>query len=548
MCMMKKKKWMLLLASIWILVLFSFFQIRYADKNDMRITVLSKEQWNKQKSRLTDISRQENRQLTLSFAGEELPFHAGENTFFLPLDESRQDYEAGSFSATLMGNDASVFFMEDFKSRGKSDLMSEGVKIPCLVMTDQYCAECSLTLTGMSLIRFGQTGLMTEDHLPVFELRVYDAKTKSDWVTTCYAAARMRGNTSLSYDKKSLRLKLVEQSEDGSFTKTDKNLLGLRKDDDWILNSLYADDSRIKDKLACELWNEVGAGSNPFGKQWGTQMEYVEAFLDDGYIGLYGLMFPIDRKQVGTQAVSRQLAAGVPVVERLYKKKYTAAWNKDDFKGQLPDAGMPDFRGGFYLKGDTVLEDESEWEPLYRLASCLEADDETFLSEITQIVDQRNVLENWLFYNAIGGFDNYAKNYYYLVKDRSGEPYGYFIPWDLNLSFGDVYTDNVYYASFRMDVVHDKIAWEPADRMILLDAAGSRRLLRETWNRWRQDAFSDEKVLGRMEKLYQDLVTSGAYGREKARYPEGRYTQNLDDMKRFEMERLAWLDDFMDQL
>lgn len=545
---MKKRKWMLLLASICALVLFGICQIRYADKNDMRITVLSEKQWDKQKSRLKDAGGQKNMQFALFFEGEELPYNAADNTFFLPLDLSRQDYEAGAFSAMLLGSDAGVFFGEDFKKQAKRDLMRDNVKIPCLIVAKDAYAECSLTLTGTSLIRFTQTEFMTEDQMPLFELRVYDAKTKTDWVTTCYTTARLRGNTSLAYDKKSLRLKLKEKKEDGTFSKTGRNLLGLRKDDDWILNALYADDSKIKDKLAGELWNEAGGGSNPYGRLWGTQMEYVEAFLDDGYMGLYGLMYPIDKKQVGTQAVSVQLAKGAQVVERLYKKKYTAAWRKEDFIGPLPDVKMPDYRGGFYVKGDTVLADESEWEPLYRLASCIGADDETFAAQITQLVDQRNVIENWLFYNAIGGFDNYSKNYYYLVKDRNGEPYGYFIPWDLNLSFGDVYTDNAYYASFDMQVVHDKIAWEPADRMIGLDVAGSRHLLRDTWKKWREELFDTERVLGRMDAFYQYLADSGAYVRERAQFPEGRYAHNLDDMKRFETQRLAWLDDYIDKL
>ena len=270
--------------------------------------------------------------------------------------------------------------------------------------------------------------------------------------------------------------------------------------------------------------------------------------MSDGYMGLYGLMYPIDAKQVGTNKVSEQLAAGESVVERLYKKKYTGQWNKDDFVGVLPDPAMPDYRGGFYVKGDTILQNEEEWQPLYELAACIESEDTIFQEQITEIANQQNILENWLFYQAIGGFDNYAKNYYYLVRNNGGKAYGYFIPWDLNIAFGDVYADNQYYASYDETVVHDVIPWEPANRMLELDVKNSRQMVKDTWKTWRETVFDTENVISRMEELYQELLDSGAYEREKKRWPNGRYTDDLTDMKRFTKERLSYVDEYVDGL
>ncbi|MBO6015160.1 MAG: CotH kinase family protein, partial [Lachnospiraceae bacterium] len=492
-----------------------------------------------------DVSTQEGLRVSLLFEGEELPFLAQENVFYLPLDQSSEEYEMGIFTARLDDKDADVFFLMEYRDVPKREWMKKNGRIPLVIVTKDSYAACFLTLTGTSLMRFTPTQYLTADQMPVFELKVYDAFTKRDWVKTCYTTSRLHGNTSLAYDKKSLRLKLLSRKEDGSFTKENKNLLGLRDDDDWILNALYADDSKIRDLLANELWNETGALSNPYGAVWGTKVAYVEVFMNDGYMGLYGLMHPIDRKQVGLQSVSSQMAADHPIIERLYKKKYTAAWFSQDFAGDLPDPKMPDYRGGFYLKGDTILQNEEEWAPLRELAECLEAGDAAFAEEITQIADQTNVLENWLFYNAIGGFDNYAKNYYYLVKDQNGESYGYFIPWDLNLSFGDVYADNAYYAEFKESVVQDLIHWEPAQRMIDQDVQDSRRIVSETWKRWRKGAFSTQHVLGRMDEIYDSLVGSGAYAREMLRFPEGRYTLDVEAMKRFAEKRLQWLDQLL---
>ena len=545
---MKNGKWAVLIASMCVLVLFCIYQICYVDEYGTDIPVISEKKLYKAEKNLKNLTDDGEVAVSLYFNEEELPFERASATFYLPLNMESEEYESGSFDAILNGDGAKVYFLEDYTEKEKLSWMKENGKIPCIILGQNAYYRCNLTLTGTSLICFQSTEYTTEDNLPLYEMKVYDASTKKDWVETCYTTSTLRGNTSLSYDKKSLRLKLKKQKDDGTFTKADKNLLGLRDDDDWILNSLYADDSKIKDKLANELWNEAGAKSNPYGKTFGTELEYVEVFMNEGYMGLYGLMYPIDAKQVGTNKVSDQLAAGETVIERLYKKKYTGQWNQNDFVGALPDPAMPDYRGGFYIKGDLVLQNEEEWQPLYELASCIQAEDATFAENITTISNQQNVLENWLFYQAIGGFDNYAKNYYYLVRNNGGKAYGYFIPWDLNISFGDVYADNEYYAAFDENVVYDVIPWEPANRMLELDVEDNCQMVKETWQTWRKTVFDTDKVTSRMEELYQGLLDSGAYEREKNRWPNGRYTDSLTDMKEFTRKRLAFVDEYVDGL
>lgn len=537
----------ILIMSLLMLSSIAVYQIRYSDENSMTVRVLSNKKANTMTERFMDVT-DTLEDVSLMFKGEMLPYDASSKTFYLPLSMSIEDYEAGSFQALLNGQIAEVFFYGDFTTQDKLAWMKENTKIPLMIVNGESYVNLNLTLTGVSIIDFKGTSYVSEEGLPLFEMKVYDAESKTDWVTTCYTTSTLRGNTSLSYDKKSLRLKLKKQKKDGSFEKTNEKLLGMREDDDWILNGLYADDSRIKDKLANELWNEIGAKQNPYNQTFGIEVEHVEVFMNDGYAGLYGLMYPIDAKQTGSAAVSAQLAKGNNVIERIYEKKYTGMWNAADYLGALPDANMPNYRGGFYLKGDTVLQDESEWEPLYELAKCIEGEDSYFSENITTLVDKENVLLNWMFYQAIGGFDNYAKNYYFITKDAGGKSFGYFIPWDLNISFGDVYADNQYYAAFDETVVKDIIPWEPAQRMLELDVDESRETLASMWKTYRSDVLSTENIMVRMDEIYTELQNSGAYERERLRWPNGRYTDDIENMKAFTAERLAFMDGYIDSL
>lgn len=500
----------------------------------------------------------------LSFDGEELPYDEASHTFFLPVDMENSQWETGQFSGTfyqaaaegeeagsgenVKGRQADLLFAESYKKTDKQEAIASGKGFSFLAVTKEGYGEYQLVFTGIPMITFTGTEYQAEDGSQMFLLKVYDTDHDENWVTECYTQSRLRGNTSLTYEKKSLRLYLKELKKDGTFEKCNENLLGLREDDDWILNALYADNTRIRDQLCIDLWNEVGAENNPYKQNFGTQSAMVEVVIGNGYQGIYDLMVPIDRKQLGMDAVSDQIARGETVVERLYKRKYTAPWNAADFVGQLPDANQTDYRGGFYLKGDTVLQNEEEWLPLYQIASLLEADDETFAAEITGIADQQNLVDNWLFYQAIAGFDNENKNMYYVARNRGDSYYGYFIPWDMNISFGAVYAENVYYCEENAAVIDEPVIWQPGQRMIELDADGSKELVNATWRSWRKGAFSDDALLTRISELEHQIKDSGAFAREDARWPNGNQNEDFSFIYDFAAARMQVVDAYISDL
>lgn len=536
---MRKK---LLFISVFLLVVTAV--VAMSKESGPSVLVAGEEKLNSIKAKTKPLEED----FRLSFDGEELPYDEASHTFYLPVDMENPEWETGEFAGTFNEEQADLLFAQSYKKTDKQKAVAEGRGFSFLAVTKDGYGEYQLVFTGLPMITFTGTEYQAEDGTQMFLLRVYDTDHEKDWVTECYTQSALRGNTSLTYEKKSLRLYLKELKKDGTFEKCNKDLLGLRDDDDWILNALYADNTRIRDQLCIDLWNEVGAGNNPYHQNFGTQSAMVEVVIGNGYQGIYDLMVPIDRKQLGMDAVSDQLAAGETVVERIYKKKYTAPWNAADFVGQLPDANQADYRGGFYLKGDTILQNEEEWQPLYELAALLEADDETFAANITKMADRQNLVDNWLFYQAIAGFDNENKNMYYVARNRGGSYYGYFIPWDMNLSFGAVYAENVYYCEESSAVINDPIIWQPGQRMIELDADGSKELAGATWRDWRRGAFSDDALLARISDLEHRVKDSGAFAREDARWPDGNQDEDFSFLYDFAMARMRAVDAYVGSL
>lgn len=534
------RKW-LLAGSMVALVLVGLFCLLLPGEKGIECQVISEKKAQSIEQRLSPAS--DFAPFHLLFAGEKLAYDSAGKTFFLPLSMQDSMWENGQITAD---DGVSVFFTEDFTKRDKCSLIKDNYAIPFYAVRGQSYEICYLKLTGLPMLSFAGTDLVTESGEVLYELALYDTGGKTDWVTRCLTTSRLRGNTSLSYEKKSLRLNLKKQKKDGSITKENKNLLGLREDDDWILNSLYADDTRLRDKLALDLWQETGAYDNPYGKNFGVTGEYVEVCINDSYAGLYLLTYPVDRKQLGMEAVSAQISSGEEIVERIYKKKYTAAWKQSDFTGPLADPAMPDFRGGFFLKGDTVLGDLTEWEPLARMAACMEADDASFAETLPKITDLGNLVDNWLFFQAIGGFDNENKNVYYVARRKDGDYFGYFVPWDLNISFGAVYADNAYYCEETLREIETPVRFEPGMRAVSLNAGGAAGLAAETWEKWRTDVFSTEHVLDRAQKLHDRLTASGAMAREQQRWPDGNATEDISLLKTFISERLAFVDRYVE--
>ena len=54
----------------------------------------------------------------------------------------------------------------------------------------------------------------------------------------------------------------------------------MRSSDSWIFYAIYSDESKVRDKLNIELWNEFGASPQENQVHFGTHMEYTELFVN----------------------------------------------------------------------------------------------------------------------------------------------------------------------------------------------------------------------------------------------------------------------------
>lgn len=340
---------------------------------------------------------------------------------------------------------------------------------------------------------------------------------------------RVRGQISRTLPKVSYRLTLYERSGRRMFVP----LLGMGESDEWILNAMYSEPQRIRDKLSLDLWNRI-AETNPVSDPPGAESAYTELVFDGAYLGLYLLTRPIGERTLA-------LTEG----EILYK---TASWTVPTPADILLYADtLGSESTGVSIKWPKKWTSETLWDPLIRYLSLFYVDGGlASASEGLALLDAENAVDYALFYQAVSARDNYFSNTYLLFRPgRDGGGRIYKIPWDLNYSFGNVFT-SLNGELFRLQYENAADTELPPDmqRLLAVDEGTVFAGLSARYKVLRQTVFSDEALLRSAESLSAELTQSGAIFREAARWSEGKVETEAEALYGYIKTHMAALDGY----
>lgn len=279
---------------------------------------------------------------------------------------------------------------------------------------------------------------------------------------------KYRGSYSVTFTGKrnySLHLK----NADGSQRKA--SLLGLRKDDDYVLLGALSDASRLRNVIGLELWRALGHAA--------PDCAPCELYFGAYYKGVYFLTERPDRK-----------SAGVPREGALYRVLAARVDGIDLFSAD--DPGAP--QGDTWYNVGKVYPEDGGWEPLQ---DFLAAEDRPALTDLNAFADY------WLYINLIGATDNMKKN---LCLGWNGDKL-FPMPWDLDAAFGRLYTGQP----------SDPAAWYSGPLLDgLLEQEDFQLLLRQRWALHRE-ILRPESVMARFEAWYARI--GDAWEREAERFP-----------------------------
>lgn len=479
-------------------------------------TAMSEEIWTDK----TRVERFEFRSLLCN--GTQVPVDYIEKTFYVPLNMDSEEWETLEFTSGDAGY--LLCFSEDFTQYDKKELIASGRDIEFLVYNDTEFSTYHLIFTGMPIIDIatadGLEGQKNISGQAVF----YDTNFAAQGISESAFYGHVRGNTSTLYPKKGYKLNLTKQILTGADVKNKLSLFGMREDDDWILYALYNDETKLRAKLSADLWDE-------FGSAYNTSMTYVELVVDESYYGLYALMEPIDAKQLNLNTD-----------DYLYKRENPTELTKEGF--EQANAGEIEAMG-FEVKSGELT--ENTWLPMAEFAEVINSSDEEFAQNIGKITDLDNMMRLWLYIQVITGVDQREKNVFYVAR-KEGDSYQFtFVPWDLDLTWGNTSSKiEPYYTEFDKTGIGDIIRWQPGTRLMELNVGGAAEKMQELYKELRKTILSDEALIERMDGLNHILRDSGAYAREVTRWPESANAPDYSQVSDYAKERLNYLDNLLE--
>jgi hypothetical protein len=340
----------------------------------------------------------------------------------------------------------------------------------------------------------------------------------------------IRGRHSMQYPKKSYGFELWRDVEGSTYA---ASLLGMRFGKDWILDAMYSDDLRMRNKISFEIWEKLADLPDMDYREGvvpGIRCRYVELFINNSYSGLYCLNERIDKHLLQFQHNQSELG-GV-----LYK---AIEW---DFGSTRFETYRSEPASGTYWDGWELQYPEHTiyWTPLAELRKLIVHEpDSIFINEIGSRYDLKNAMDLYLFLNLLAAYDNTGKNTY-LVRYEEESPF-FIIPWDLEASWGKMWdgTNSNYWGILENHLIH---------RLIDTNLEGFADRIPETWQTLRDSQFNRDTLVEVIHRNFDLLYGNGVFAREYRRW---EIQDSLEEEYQYLMEwlirRLNYLDSQFDQ-
>lgn len=472
---------------------------------------------------LSDTASQQNKNGRLFIFGEAAQFDRQSNTYYVPVRSNERDCLSG---LSWSDGDEQAYLVMDGMEGDIASAVETGHAFTIACKSDGSAATSQLVFTGLPMLTIET---LSDDTIPVTDDKtvskfvLFDPNSGNGYqINTYYGYDRVRGSYSRNFSKISYDMALCGGPQ---------SLLGLRKDDKWILMPMHMDLNKLRDKLALDLWNDF-AQANPRVNYTGIHMAYIELMRDGRYWGLYGLVERVTGESLGLSP--NDTLFKVSRASKHSSEAYEAVKNTLDGKDTDTDIRWP-----------TVYR-EKLWEPMIQyVKSFIEEPDNYAAEDLYAQLDLENAADYTIYLLTVAAEDNNIHNTFYVFAGQEdGGTKLRRIPWDLTITFG--------YRNFLSE--HDSgfdpnelTRINPPISMIHLmerDLEGFFRLLSNRYRELRGDFLTPEHIL---ENLYiqSALITkSGAMGREIDRWTVVENTLDTSGLEQFIRDRFRVLDDY----
>lgn len=422
------------------------------------------------------------------------------------------------------------------------ELIKSSGKIDFVIYDNQYYSQYKLVATTLPIIEIDHQAEQVSEYDTSMSFELFDNRKEAlKNVVQSKGKIRLHGSTATLFEKKSYRLELSYESVGNHNRPYEEPLLGMDNDEDWLLIANYNDDDRIRNQLNSALWSEASSDSKNL-PSLRIETRNVEVIENGQYGGLYLLSSIINSDRLGL----KRGATGI-YDEYLYKK---GSWG-DSEENIAKTATNTAFKSiGFELKSLEHTNENEAWSKLNDyLYNCYT---DKKVDYIKRYSDNQNLIDVNLFTIMTQNTDvihsdtgSVLKNVYIAnIHTENGEKFIY-IPWDFDLTWGNTFDMNydlyVYRYGYAPNYVQNTHSFVTGT---LLD--DSDEFKEQTVNRYRElrnTHWSNDRISELIEQSKKEVFDSGAYYRERERWPNSIYNNgSFDTLSTYINKRLEYLD------
>ena len=371
--------------------------------------------------------------------------------------------------------------------------------------------ENILMITSLPIVTIYSSESIKDDPKVDCNFAIFDPKKRTDAEEKnleyfeSKAGIEYRGAGAMRYPKKPYNFKLYDSAGE----KREAEILNIRNDNSWILDAMYLDMARMRNRVCFDLWNTFNkpyyVNEKPKAMS-GTRGHHVEAFINGEYFGLFTLTDRIDRKQYqieqqggyiykakGWTDACRLRGCQTPSNDDYY-------WNSADIEQEYPDAddGMqPNFN---YLADMITFVGSSS--------------KEDFSAKFEEHFDMNSIVDGFIYLNMIVAHDNIGRNTFWILRDVKESKKFIHGLWDLDGTLGRTwnrFTENPSQgwvsSGFRI-----------YERIIDENPANIHQKIYDRWNEIKDDQLSLENFSEKVDGYAKIMIESGARDREVNRW------------------------------
>lgn len=317
------------------------------------------------------------------------------------------------------------------------------------------------------------------------------------------AEVRYRGSSTAGYPKKSYRIKLDKNMDSG--------LLGMKTSRTWILDGLVTDPSGLRTKLSSDIWNRMNEDLSE-EKHADLNAKFVELYVNGEYKGLYLLKETVDEDLLNLDKETGVLIKG-------------ANWNQIDFNN-YNNVETETF-GPFEIK---YPKKSSKYPDAWK--SILDKMKRYYMGDITyEALEENfyveNVVNHKIFILLTQALDNYEyKNIYYSIKDDGEDTKVLLTPWDLDLTFGMLWSNE----ESNYIEQYEKIG-EVVDAFGTRSDAKTAEAYKERWNLLIQKALNKQEINKLIDEQYEYLSKANSLERENTKNSNIAIKSNVNEQE-----------------